>query len=192
MGAPAYDNETAPAVPETANPRPQATPAPGPAPGQTPGDAKARFGTTEDGTVIELKKYVDPDSGQPAGAAPQKYFGKGAEAAVVGQFAAPSTDTAQKFADRAPQTDRGTATESASGESKYYDKVAEAETDANAGDETESQPQSYYDRAQTVAGDSAETVTEAPPAKKYTNLPGYTLTAPAPQSASDIHIQVTA
>ncbi len=69
---------------------------------------------------------------------------------------------------------------------------AEAETDANAGDQTESQPQSYYDRAQTVASDTAETVTETPAAKKYTTLPGYTLTAPAPQNAAEIRIQVTA
>ena len=141
-----------------------------PAPQQT--EAPQRFGTSEDGTPIEQKKFSTEQDATPTAEPAQKFFGKGAEVAVAagGQFAAAADAQPQKYADRAPQTDRGTATEASSGERKYYDKVAEAETDANGGDSEQPPPEQ----------------------KKYTNVPGYTLTPQPATPTAATTVQVTA
>jgi|GEM_PF-4443812 len=96
---------------------------------------------------VELKKFADAAAAQGVGSGEpvtQKYYGKGSEA-VIGQFAAP--DQPQKYSDKAAATDAGKTSETGSGEAKYYDKVAQTETDF-AGGEQKDPEKSMYERAQ--------------------------------------------
>jgi hypothetical protein len=114
-------------------------------------EPKQKFGTTENGDVISQKKFTPRTEGGEGAPEPQKFFGKGPEAAL-GQFAAP-TEQPQKFSDRAAVVDRGAGeTEAASGERKYYDKVSESDA-GNTGSEDPQQQQSqtYYERARELA-----------------------------------------
>ncbi|MBM3515478.1 MAG: hypothetical protein FJX59_17455 [Alphaproteobacteria bacterium] len=158
-----------------------------------PVEPRQSFGTDAAGDVITQKKYVQADEVQASGEPPQKYFGKGAEAAVVAQFASPAaTDAPQKYSDRAAQLDRGTLSEEGSGERKFYDKVAESDTDTTGGEGDPAQQRTYYERSQQLAGGEADTDI-APPAQKKYGPYGPIATVPAaPQGHSTAHIQVTA
>lgn len=113
-------------------------------------EPKQKFGTTEDGAVIAQKKFTPKTEGGEAAPEPQKFFGKGAEAAV-GQFATPA-EQPQKFSDRAAAVERGAGeTEAASGERKYYDKVSEGDTSNTGSEDPQQQSQSYYERAREIA-----------------------------------------
>ncbi len=99
----------------------------------------------------QLKKFgekPEAEQGFSSGEAPgtQKYYGKGSEA-VAGQFVA---EQQQKYSDKAAANQPGGTTEDGSGEAKYYDKVAQTETDF-AGGGAEGDHRSMYERAQDVA-----------------------------------------
>lgn len=175
-------------------PVPTSTPSPNRPREEAPDPTAPRqsFGTTEDGEVILPKKYVDREEVKAPAEASQKYFGAGAEAAVVAQFATPAaTDAPQKYADRAAQLDRGTLSEDGSGERKFYDKVAESDTDTT-GDEGDpaQQQQTYYERGQELA--SNEAAAEAPVPRKYGAYAAAPVAPTVVPNPATAHIQVTA
>jgi hypothetical protein len=115
--------------------------------------ADKTFGPPRTDAEAEAKKFSDKalaGQGYSSGEAEvaPKFYGRGAEP-VIGQFAAQAPEPPQKFSERAAELERGRISEDGSGERKFYDKVPQAEAQANGG---EAPPQrSYYERAQEAA-----------------------------------------
>ena len=131
---------------------------------------------------VEKKFFKDEETaslGAPTGTedAPRKFYGQGAEV-VIGQFAA-AAEAAPKYADKAPDArSEGAVSEEGTGETKYYDKVAQTETGQSFGDSPGENDRSYYDKAQEVAS-SARSDEENVGQKKFvhTELSAYSTTA---------------
>jgi len=120
---------------------------------------------------VQLKRFADQAAavqgfGSGEQDVPQKFYGRGGEA-VIGQFAAP--EQPQKYSDKAAATQPGTTSEDGSGEVKYYDKVAQTDTDF-AGGAPDEQPKSMYERAQEVAAGLGQAVD---PRKTYSEVTAY-------------------
>ncbi|MDX2223855.1 MAG: hypothetical protein SFV21_13975 [Rhodospirillaceae bacterium] len=116
------------------------------------------FGPPRTDAEFEAKKFSNKalaDQGYSSGEAEvaPKYYGRGAEP-VVGQFTAQAPEPPQKYAERAAELERGRISEDGSGERKFYDKVPQAEAQADGGSDAPPQ-RSYYERAQDVAPEPA-------------------------------------
>jgi hypothetical protein len=107
---------------------------------------------------VDKKFYGDKETaslGAPTGTedAPQKFYGQGAEV-VIGQFAA-AAEAAPKYYDKAPDArSEGAVAEEGTGETKYYDKVAQTETDQSFGNAPGEGDRTYHEKAQQVASES--------------------------------------
>ncbi len=136
----------------------------------------------EPAAVTEKKFFKDEEAaslGAPTGTedAPRKFYGQGAEV-VLGQFAA-ATDATPKYSDKVTDArSEGAVSEDGTGETKYYDKVAQAENGQSFGEAPGEGDRSYHEKAQQIASatNSAEGATEQ---KKFvhTELSAYSVVA---------------
>lgn len=179
----------APATSEAAAPTPAPEPALAQASSPAPQFAASKiysgpeqFGRAEPGAPVEKKYFRDEETaslGAPTGTedAPQKFYGQGAEV-VIGQFAA-ATDAAPKYSDKAPDArSEGAVSEEGTGETKYYDKVAQTETEQSFGDAPGEGDRSYHEKAQEIASSSQSGDGEVGQKKfAHTELSAYSTTA---------------
>jgi hypothetical protein len=130
--------------------------------------AAPRLGTSPEAQLKKFSDKAEADQGYVSGeqTVQQKYYGKGSET-VVGQFA---SEQPQKYSDKAAAAQNGTRTEDGSGETKYYDKVAQTDTEYTGG-EADGEHKSMYERAQDLAAALKEDDPDAPDAvrKKYSD-----------------------
>jgi hypothetical protein len=89
---------------------------------------------------------------------PRKFYGQGVEV-VAGQFAA-AAEAAPKYHDKVVVKDLAVVTEDGTGEAKYYDRVAQAETDNASEDAGQGAEGNYYEKAQQLANGKKGAVPE--------------------------------